>query len=109
MRGRTVSHVCRSLAASAFALASAFVCAAGLSAESRDIPSNLQVWGRGDGLPVNAVISLAQSRAGDLWVGTANGLSRFDGQKWTVFTTAHGAKDSGERAAKEVLAAMGKT
>jgi ligand-binding sensor domain-containing protein len=51
-----------------------------------DRPSNLQVWGRGDGLPVNAVISLAQSRQGDLWIGTANGLARFDGQKFETLS-----------------------
>lgn len=45
-------------------------------------PSNLQVWGRGEGLPVNAVLSLAQSRTGDIWIGTANGLVRFDGESF---------------------------
>lgn len=50
------------------------------------VPANLQVWTRGDGLPVNAVLSLAQTRGGDLWIGTANGLARFDGQKFQTLS-----------------------
>ncbi|MEP6769945.1 MAG: two-component regulator propeller domain-containing protein [Acidobacteriota bacterium] len=55
---------------------------AGVLAGESPTPSNLQVWGRGEGLPVNAVLSLAQSRTGDIWIGTANGLVRFDGERF---------------------------
>lgn len=40
-------------------------------------------WHAKDGLPHNAVIALAQSRDGYLWVGTADGLAKFDGFKFT--------------------------
>lgn len=36
--------------------------------------------------PVNDyVMSLAEDQAGNVWVGTIGGLSRFDGQQWTTF------------------------
>ena len=38
-----------------------------------------------DALPQNSVIALAQSREGYLWLGTLNGLARFDGRQFTVF------------------------
>ena len=38
-----------------------------------------------DGLPQNSVTALVQTRDGYLWVGTFNGLARFDGLRLTVF------------------------
>ena len=38
-----------------------------------------------DGLPQNSVISMVQTRDGYLWLGTVNGLARFDGIRFTVF------------------------
>ncbi len=45
-------------------------------------------WQTEDGLPQNSVSSVLQTRDGYLWVGTANGLTRFDGVRFTVFRTA---------------------
>ena len=45
----------------------------------------IDVWTSDDGLPLNAVIALAQTRDGYLWVGTQGGLARFDGLAFTVF------------------------
>ena len=43
-------------------------------------------WGTGEGLlPQSSVISMVQSRDGYLWLGTRNGLARFDGVHFTVF------------------------
>lgn len=43
-------------------------------------------WGSGDnGLPQNSAKVIVQSREGYLWVGTLNGLARFDGFWFTVF------------------------
>jgi len=43
-------------------------------------------WGAGEGLlPQSAVISMVQTRDGYLWLGTRNGLARFDGVHFTVF------------------------
>ncbi len=41
--------------------------------------SNPQNWTRADGLPVNGVNAIVQTRDGYLWLGTHNGLVRFDG------------------------------
>jgi ligand-binding sensor domain-containing protein/signal transduction histidine kinase len=38
-----------------------------------------------EGLPSEAVISLTQSRDGYLWLGTFNGLARFDGMRFRKF------------------------
>lgn len=43
-------------------------------------------WGVGEGLlPQSSVISMTQTRDGYLWLGTRNGLARFDGVHFTVF------------------------
>jgi signal transduction histidine kinase/ligand-binding sensor domain-containing protein len=42
-------------------------------------------WGTETGLPSSAVISMAQTRDGYLWLGTLNGLVRFDGREFKVF------------------------
>jgi len=38
-----------------------------------------------DGLPSNVIYSLLQDSKGYLWVGTTNGLAKYDGYKFTVF------------------------
>src|SRR6266446_1856944 len=43
------------------------------------------VWTTEQGLPNNTIQALLQSRDGYLWIGTAGGLVRFDGQRFTVF------------------------
>ncbi|HEV3074221.1 MAG TPA: diguanylate cyclase [Thermoanaerobaculia bacterium] len=41
-------------------------------------------WRRGDGLPGNSVYAIAQAADGYLWIGTENGLARFDGQQFVA-------------------------
>ncbi len=48
-------------------------------------PFTIDVWDTEDGLPQNSVIAMIQSRDGYLWLGTLNGLARFDGRRFTVF------------------------
>ena len=45
----------------------------------------MDVWGTGDGLPQSSVIALTQTHDGYLWLGTLNGLVRFDGKSFTRF------------------------
>ncbi len=45
-------------------------------------------WEMKDGLPLNKVRALAQTPDGYLWVGTFNGLARFDGVRFHVFDAA---------------------
>ncbi len=44
-----------------------------------------RVWQTEDGLPQNSMLALAQTPDGYLWVGTLEGLARFDGVRFTVF------------------------
>ncbi len=42
-------------------------------------------WGTEDGLPSSTVTSVAQTPDGYLWVGTYDGLARFDGARFVTF------------------------
>ncbi len=44
-----------------------------------------EVWTDRDGLPQSYVQALLQTRDGYLWIGTQEGLVRYDGQRFTVF------------------------
>jgi diguanylate cyclase (GGDEF)-like protein len=46
----------------------------------------LNTWSIQDGLPQISALSLAQDRTGYLWVGTQNGLARFDGVRFVTYT-----------------------
>ncbi len=48
-------------------------------------PYATKQWTTDDGLPGNAVLAIAQTRDGYLWLGTLNGLARFDGAHFTRF------------------------
>ncbi len=56
----------------------------------------VHAWETEDGLPQNSVISMIQTRDGYLWLGTLNGLARFDGIRFTVFdeSSTPGLNDS---------------
>lgn len=50
----------------------------------------LKQFGPAEGLPQPFIYALAQDRAGYLWLGTAEGLVRFDGTEFVTFTTHEG-------------------
>ncbi|HEX5219450.1 MAG TPA: two-component regulator propeller domain-containing protein [Verrucomicrobiae bacterium] len=54
-------------------------------ASSADTPAYI-VDSAPAGLPQSSVISIAQTRDGYLWLGTRDGLARFDGNRFEVFT-----------------------
>lgn len=50
----------------------------------------VRAWGTESGLPQNTVNTIAQTRDGYLWLGTRDGLARFDGVRFTVFGLREG-------------------
>lgn len=42
-------------------------------------------WSSDEGLPQNSVYSIAQDKEGFLWIGTAEGLVKFDGSEFELF------------------------
>jgi len=57
----------------------------------KDIRSeySLQVWTKNDGLPSNTLHNIVKGNDGFLWIGTSNGLVRFDGSEFKTFTAAN--------------------
>ncbi len=49
---------------------------------------SLEHWGVKDGLPQTSVNAIAQTEDGYLWIGTFNGLARFDGYRFSYFKSA---------------------
>ncbi|MEM6298435.1 MAG: two-component regulator propeller domain-containing protein, partial [Bacteroidota bacterium] len=45
----------------------------------------LQTWEQSNGLPHNSVSAVRQTQDGYIWIGTNNGLARFDGIKFKTF------------------------
>jgi len=45
----------------------------------------IQRWDTSGGLPHNTVRAIAQTPGGYLWIGTENGLARFDGVRFEIF------------------------
>src|SRR5580700_7021759 len=51
---------------------------------SRSLTQYLQrIWQTRQGLPQSTIFAIHQSRAGYLWLGTGDGLVRFDGVRFT--------------------------
>jgi len=48
----------------------------------------VQVWNRENGLPSNSVYAIRQTQDGYLWIGTQNGLLRFDGVRFELYKRA---------------------
>ena len=64
---------------------SAVVPAIGDTAALSSSPFIVDSWNNQQGLPQSSVISIIQTSDGYLWLGTLNGLVRFDGSRFTIF------------------------
>jgi len=53
--------------------------------------ARFDVWTTEHGLPQNSVNAIVQTRDGYLWLATMDGLARFDGVRFTVFSKANTA------------------
>lgn len=62
-----------------------FICFGGMIARAGS-PFIVKSWSVEEHLPRSSVISIIQSQDGYLWLATINGLVRFDGSQFTVFT-----------------------
>jgi ligand-binding sensor domain-containing protein/signal transduction histidine kinase len=65
--------------------------AVALSAQPSPGPKDylIDVWEHEDGLPHRSVTAIAQTPDGYLWIGTYNGLARFDGARFVTFDPAN--------------------
>jgi len=52
---------------------------------------SLGIWGSAQGLPQNSVEAVVQTRDGYLWLGTQEGLARFDGVRFRIFDSGNTA------------------
>jgi ligand-binding sensor domain-containing protein/signal transduction histidine kinase len=66
-------------------VSSAAASAMGGTADSSGSPFIVDSWNNEQGLPQSSVISVIQTRDGYLWLGTLNGLVRFDGNCFAIF------------------------
>ena len=57
------------------------------------------IWKQKDGLPQDTIKKILQTADGYLWLGTEEGLARFDGYDFTVFN-----KDNGDLPSNSVTA-----
>ncbi|MDB6122270.1 MAG: Two component regulator, sensor protein [Pedosphaera sp.] len=56
------------------------------------LPFSFRSWQREQGLAQNSVRALAQTREGYLWIGTDNGVTRFDGVHFVSFGEREGLR-----------------
>src|ERR1700712_4763275 len=63
-------------------LLTTFICS-GVSIQA--ISQNFETIGVNEGLSQSSVYALLQDRKGFIWIGTADGLNRYDGEKISVF------------------------
>jgi ligand-binding sensor domain-containing protein/tRNA A-37 threonylcarbamoyl transferase component Bud32 len=61
----------------------------GLDPQKKITQYALNTWKTERGLPNNTILDIAQDRSGYLWLGTAEGLVRFDGFRFTVFNSGN--------------------
>lgn len=81
--------VLRLACAALAALSSAWTTAAfGLDPSWRVTQYHREAWSRRQGLPQNSVLAIVQSREGYLWLGTQEGLARFDGVDFRTYSVA---------------------
>ena len=65
-----------------------------LSASKNITQYTQTAWQKKDGLPQNSITSITQSNDGYLWIGTHNGLVKFDGREFKVFSAPMDLKNN---------------
>src|SRR4030095_5686716 len=64
------------------------------SAFAQPVPLRFQHLSIEQGLSNNSVSAITQDRRGLIWIGTSDGLNRFDGYNVEVFRNVHGEENS---------------
>lgn len=82
--GMAPPSVRRALVAVAIGLLAASPRALSLSPERQLSQYAISTWQTADGLPMNSVLAMTQAADGSLWIGTEEGLVRFDGAEFEV-------------------------
>jgi len=54
-------------------------------------PDNLDLWGEAEGLTQSRIRAIVQTKDAYIWLGTDNGLVRFNGTSFTTFTVETGS------------------
>ena len=73
--------------------ASAVLTSSARAAATEQAPALLmRNWDQSDGLPSTVVQSVARTRDGYVWLGTANGVARFDGVRFLSFNEPFGQR-----------------
>jgi ligand-binding sensor domain-containing protein/signal transduction histidine kinase len=67
------------------------------SLQAADSPFTVDAWTTEDGLPQSSVLTIVQTHDGYLWLGTLNGLVRFDGHTFTSFNVNNTTNLPGDR------------
>ncbi|MBN2105371.1 histidine kinase [bacterium] len=62
-----------------------FVCIIPLQLSAQDLPLQFRHYDIGDGLSLNTVRTISQDSKGFMWIGTADGLNRFDGRTFEIY------------------------
>ncbi len=81
----------RYLAATAAALLGCVLTLSALDPRKAITQYTMDTWQAENGLPQNSVMSIMQSRDGYLWLGSEEGLVRFDGVQFKVFDPSNTA------------------
>jgi ligand-binding sensor domain-containing protein len=58
------------------------------------IRADWKTYTKADGLISDTVLSIAKDKSGNMWFGTNNGLSKYDGNAFTSYTTSDGLVDN---------------
>ena len=74
-----------------FFLATAILLLPAIGAANADLHPQFaqRHWTIANGLPTNSLQTLCQTRDGYIWIGTDDGLARFDGKNFTVYSTSN--------------------
>lgn len=65
-----------------------------LQANAQSYWDNIDFYTTKDGLPNNSVLSLFQDKKGFLWIGTYNGLCRYDGREFKAYKSEFAGKNT---------------